>query len=279
MKRSLAISVLGGLILATGLAHSTSRLQAADAAITASPRWEPRLEALDPSRPMEYFELAEEVADAAVDQSSRELARHLFALAGVLDPERIGCSAGLALADMAEDDPQRRRFLAVASLLGGSPFGPGSLPVRGGEVLDAHGESAALAVAEAFSFYRRGRGSNALAALDEPGAMDLLRSCEHLLRGGMRRFVEDCKLYKGQLRPSLADDDIERLLRLEIGLLSGPDRPWSGELLITGGAPLIEVDPRRLEQTFGVDASRPLYRDGRWVAPEQFQADRYREQG
>jgi hypothetical protein len=55
------------------------------------------------------------------------------------------------------------------------------------------------------------------------------------------------------------------MLRLETALLAGSDRPWSSALLYGEGRPLIEVDPARLEETLGVDGSRPLYRAGRWV--------------
>ena len=70
--------------------------------------WSSRLEALHPSRPMEYFELAEEVADEAGDEAGRDLARRLFGLAGILDPEGLARSAALAQADLAAEDGDRR---------------------------------------------------------------------------------------------------------------------------------------------------------------------------
>jgi len=49
-----------------------------------------RLEALTPSDPRAYFELGEEVADAADNQASLDLARRLFVLALHLDRARNG---------------------------------------------------------------------------------------------------------------------------------------------------------------------------------------------
>ena len=52
----------------------------------ASDPWIERLEQLDPSRPLEYFALGEEIADVAEAHSAEQrLALELFALAGQLD--------------------------------------------------------------------------------------------------------------------------------------------------------------------------------------------------
>ncbi len=226
-------------------------------------RWEARLAALDPTNPLAYFELAEDIADDHVDEAQRDLARHLFALAGVLDPARLGRSASLALADMEDREHVKRQLLALAALLdergGVAGWGqPDEVPQISA--------SAAVAVGEALSYYRRGRGSRALAVLEKPGAMALLESAGGVLRGGARRFVEDCKLYRGRRKPTVTEDDLRRMLQLEAAVLAGVDRAWSGELLLGRGRPLVEVDPDNLQQTLGVDASRPYYRRGRWVA-------------
>jgi hypothetical protein len=224
-----------------------------------------RLEALRPQHAMAYFELAEEVADVADDEDMRALARRLFGLAGVLDAEHLGRSACLALADMEENELARRRLLALAALLGGGGLAqaaPAEAVAGGGE---APSRTAVLAVTEAFSLYRRGRGSQAMTVLDKPGAMELLRALDPQLPGGANRFLEDCRHYRGQLRPSLSEGDLTRMLRLEIALLAGIERPWSSELLLGRGRPLVEVDPDRLEEALGVNAARSIYRNGRWV--------------
>lgn len=232
----------------------------------APPReWTARLEALRPSDPEAYFELAEEVADVAETDGEWRLAARLFGLAGALDPERFGRSACLALADLEASLPARRRLLALASLLGGGGIAPG--PVTEGP--DGFGSEPSaetvMAVTEAFSHYRRGEGPRALTSLREPGAMELLEECHPFLAGGSRRFLEDCKHYRGQLRPTLSSADLIRMLRLEVALLAGDERSFTSELLLRSGRPLIEVDPERLEETLGVDPSVASYVNGRWV--------------
>ncbi len=223
-----------------------------------------RLRDLKPSDPMAYLELAEEVADVAGGGVGKnlDLARHLFALAAALDPPRLGRSGCLALADLAEGRNDRRRLLALAWLLSGRVSAVGLADVTGPPTRD---RLAALAVSEALSHYRRGKGALALAALKAPGAMDLLQSHGDVLRGGTARFLADCALYRGRQRPMVSHRDLVTMLRLEAALLSGPVRNWSGEILLSGGQPLIEVDPGRLAETLGVDTTRPYYRNGRWV--------------
>jgi hypothetical protein len=225
--------------------------------------WERELAALRPVDPLAYFELAEEIADAAAADDDRELARRLFALAGLLD-RRLARSSCLALADLAVDEQEHRRLTALAALLGGGGIAPPGAATSDGPSF-APGTAAALAVTEAFSHYRRGKGSRALTALRTPGALELLDSCDRFLYGGVHRFLEDCKLYRKELRPGLSEEDRVRMLRLEIALLTGDERPWSSELLYAGGRPLVEVDPDQLEDAFRTDASRPIYRGGRWV--------------
>ncbi len=225
--------------------------------------WLNCLERLDPDDPMAYFELAEEIADASDDQPHRQLARHLFALAGVLDPPRLGRSACLALADLERDEHAKRRLQALAALLDERAGGLGRGPAGETTYYD---RAAALAVTEALSFYRRGNGAKALASLRAPGAMEILDAYPVVFRGGAGRFVEDCRLYRGSRRPLISEQDLIRLLQFEAALLAGEQRSWSGELLLTGGRPLIEVDPDRLELSFGVNASKPCFGDGTWQA-------------
>lgn len=221
---------------------------------------EARLAALEPSNPMAYFELAEEVADAARDEESLALAQRLFALAGALDAPRLGRSACLALADLETHPRVKERLVALAWLLDTRPGG--FTGVRNGT--DEADPAAALAVAEAIGNYRQGDGVRALAALRRPGAEEVLESCGHLFPGGAPRFTEDCRLYRGGRRPMLTDQDIVGLLRIERALLGGAERSWAGDLLLDRGRPLIEVDPDRLQETLGADPASACYRAGRW---------------
>lgn len=254
-RRTIFLAMLIGALLLPGGGDAT---QGAGASRDIQ-RWQSRLEALRPEQPLGYLELAEEIADAAADDAELALARRLFGLAGLLDPYRLGRSACLALADLEPGEQDTRRLLALAALLSGGPIWL---------AVDQDAEPAAtavVAVADTLSHFRQGHGSRAQAALRRPGARELLLDHEHILRGGIKRFDEDCKLYRNQRRPSQSEAELTRLLRFEAALLAGPDRSWSGELLLGAGRPLIEVDPDRLQDAFGLDASRPLYRNGRWV--------------
>jgi hypothetical protein len=224
--------------------------------------WERRLEALGPADPMAYFELAEEVADSAADEGERALARRLFGIAGALDPQRLGRSACLALADLEPVAHARRRLLALAALLDERGGGPAEDQPGGADALDP---VAALAVSEAFGHYRRGNGARALRVLEKPGAMDLLEAWGGaVFRGGSAGFLEDCWLYRSSRRPVLKDQDRMGMLRFEAAVLAGANRSWSGDLLLNEGRPLIEVDPDHIEDVLGVNADRPCYRSGRW---------------
>ena len=245
--------------------------QASQPAKPADP-WKARLEALRPDSPGAYLDLGEEIADAAASAEQKQLARQLFSLAAALDPKHLGRSACLALADLEDNATLKRRLLALASLL--DPTGASSLTTAGtpgtpgtpgaGRTVE-YTSAAGLAVSEAIGRYRHGQGTQALAALKRTGAMELLEAHAAALPGGLNRFLEDCKQMRGA-RPSLSSDDVIRLLRLEELLLSGADRTWASELNVHGkGEPLLEVDPDHLEETLGVDARRPIYRNGRWV--------------
>jgi hypothetical protein len=182
----------------------------------------------------------------------------------VLDSRHLGRSACLALADLEIDILQKKRLLALAALLdpAGASTDVAGLTARPAEALDV---VAVVAVCDAFSRYRRGQGSQALAALKKPGATELLEAHASILPGGLPRFLEDCKQLRGT-RPNLSEDDINKMLRLESLLLSGAERSWATELSLHGkGQPLLEIDPDHLDETFGIDARRPVYRNGRWV--------------
>ena len=97
------------LLLAVILACACFGGVAASRPASGVDRWEQRLARLDPVRPIDYLELGEEVADSASSAAEKRLARELFGFAGALDPARLGRSAMLALASIAETDAERAR--------------------------------------------------------------------------------------------------------------------------------------------------------------------------
>lgn len=270
MKRFTMMILILTLFALAPYSASHASLEPAWASLRDPGDWSEQLETLRPSDPIAYLELAEDIADQAADESDLDLARRLFSLAGLLDTPRLGRSACLALAEMEPQEHLRNRLLAMASLLGGES---GQSGFSGLAEAKTYSPSTVLSVAEAFSLYRRGLGSRALSKLRAPGAMELLVSVDHLIRGGSQRFLEDCKSYNGQNKPPVSEFQLTNMLRLELALLAGETRSWSSELLLSDGSPLIEIDPNRLEETFGIDPNLNIFRNGRWVRKSADSAD------
>ncbi|MDZ4756345.1 MAG: hypothetical protein SGJ11_17860, partial [Phycisphaerae bacterium] len=227
--------------------------------------WTTRLEALTPVQPDGYFELAEEVADAATTAEERELARTLFGLAGTLDTQRLGRSSALGQASLVTDERQQRTLRALAALLDAS--GVGMVTESRGDASTSL--SAAMALSEAFSHLRRGQGPRALGIVKAPEVNALLEVYGSHMPGGPERFREDCRVYKGGVRPSLSPEQLVTMLRMEEAMLSAPgagsSRRWSSSLIETSGRPLLEIDTSALDIAFGVNPKRPYWRKGAWV--------------
>lgn len=224
--------------------------------------WEQRLLELDPIRPMAYFELGEEVEDAARTPEERALARQLFGLAGLLDEKGLGSSAALAIASLEDESRSvsRDRLRAAAELL--TPAGTANLFVNQDPVLTAEGR---LAFCNALGSLRRGDGVRARRHLGNADAMAVLETLGPLISGGVEGLRRDLSFYEGGLRPDLSPEEIETHLVAELIALSPSDAGWSVSLRATDASPLLVVDLERLDRLFGVDPARPYWRDGRWV--------------
>ena len=75
-----------------------------------------RLAALDPSRPQEYREYAEELAEKKLDPEARLMAVRLFQIAAWLDPAKTGHGALLGLVSVARPGEEEARYRAAAYL-------------------------------------------------------------------------------------------------------------------------------------------------------------------
>lgn len=229
---------------------------AARPAPSAESRWDARLARLDPVRPMDYLELGEEVADQAGSDAERRLARELFGYAGALDPTRLGRSAMLALASIAESDAERVRALAAAELVGG----------RGASRAGLVAEPAQVdALARAISYHRRGEGRKALGALKQGDGDGLLEQVGVALSGGADVFREECKTARAGAAPVTDEDVIARGLLIEHALRSGELRSPGLDTALFGDEPLIEIDLTDPESTWRVDPARPWWRGGQWA--------------
>ena len=252
------LSVLLGLVLLLfGRGGATVHGQAR----SLSPEWEARMAELDPSRPIDYFELAEELSDAARTQEELRVAGHLFALAGLLDRTTLGRSAALALADIAEDELMRRQLKLAAFLLSGAGGGE-----RRTESILRHSREGRLGFCLMLGAYRVGEGARARNYLSRADARAVLETMSSLMEGGRERIEREIELYLDGRRPRLSKRRLEEQISIEMLALSPSELPWSAALLVEESRPLMVVDLRRMDRLFGnVDVSRPYRRAGRWV--------------
>lgn len=301
MKRSLlSLLILLPFLLGAALFAQPQRRSVAPPKVRSLQQ---RLEALDPSSPLAYFELAEEIAAEAVEPEHTDLAKTLFVLAFVYDresgrPTWISPSACLALADASRLDRERRWLIAMAKSLDRRHAPPDwnyADPVR---VSD---ETAYLA-ASAISAVRSGEGRRARDLMDRPEVRALIDRYETLLSpaglpGEAQRLVREAQLWpcpeclnqrvtrKANVNPpeyepcvwcrgnpgmKLAPAELVGHLRFESRLLAGIHRSWSAQLASDGGSPVRDPDPDELAPTLGVDPRKAFYRNGRWVeSPDQ----------
>lgn len=228
---------------------------AASRPATAADRWEQRLARLDPVRPMDYLELGEEVADAASSEAEKRLARELFGFAGALDPARLGRSAMLALASIAETDSERGRALAAAELVGG----------RGAKRRTLVAEPAQLeSLARAISYHRRAEGRKALAALKQDNGDELLTKVGIALAGDPEVFRSECRAMKPGSQPVADEDMVARGMLVELALRAGELRSPGLDLALFGDEALPEIDLSDPESTWRVDPKRAWWRGGKW---------------
>ncbi len=250
IRRLTASALLSLAVVLLGFGGFAARTSPA-----ADTRWNARLAKLDPVRPMDYLELAEEVADAATSEAERQLAGELFGFAGALDSARLGRSAMLALASIAQTPQEKARATAAAELVGG----------RGAIRRGLTAEPAQLeALARAISFHRRGEGRKALNALKQDNADALLELVGERLAGGADVFREECKATRAGGAGVTDEDIIANGLLIELALRSGELRAPGLDLALQGDEPLIEIDLSDPVSTWRVDPSRAWWREGKW---------------
>ena len=222
--------------------------------------WNQQLESLDPDRPIEYFELGEEIADSAQTMRERALARELFGIAGLLDRERLGRSAALAIADLEERAATRQRLRAAAELLADS-----SQVEQGSSRALETSREGRLAFCRVLGALRRGDAARAKRHLEKADTKVVVEELAHVLPGGSAGLDRDLDVYSSGLRPDLNQNEVEAHLVAESVALAPKRASWSVMLRATGSAPLLVIDLERLDRLFGADPTRPFWRDGRWV--------------
>lgn len=269
-----------------------------DPEVVASQPLADRLLALNAGEPEAYYKLAEEVADKADDPGTRRLATRLYVLAYELDRQRGGvptlaASSCLGLIPVASAQRDRRWLSAVARLLD-----PRHASLRWlDQERPSEPESAFYKAATLLGHIRAGQGLAARQLLQDPQVAAVLERFDRTMvrlgvQGGVRGLEREASLWpcpecnnervvrrgnrgqesrlcsncKGAPGPALDADAFTSHLRMESLLLQGSQRSWAAQLSVDGGAPLLDPDPDAVADTFNIDPTLVLYRDGRWIA-------------
>lgn len=266
VRRPGRVTIFIGVLLMAFAGRPVESLGQARSAESIADRWGDRLQALEPSRPMAYFELAEEIDDRRASASSTgrselELVRRLYGLAGALD-ERLRPGSLRALADLTRRDGERRRMLAMAELLEGDRRLRGRAPRFTGELARIRPLSVPdmSRFVEAMAARRIGddeAATEAFEAIDPDLAAILLESWP----GGPPGFV----LSLQSDRTVTTDAQLRQELALEIAVLLGPSTGWTDALLGGSRQSLVEVDLDDAVALLGVNTERPRWRDGAWI--------------
>lgn len=279
-----------------GRAQDAALAPAPNAMDLAIPDLSARLAALAPSDPASYFLLGEEVADVAVEETERALARRLYLIAFDLwraaGDDRAAASACIALTTVVATDRDRRWLRAVARSLdsrhGAAPWEtPSAIDV---DPIIAYQAATALGAA------RSGDGVAARQLLSDPAVVLVLERFKGVLQpaGGLTRVQRDanvwpcpecrnkrvsrsrvpgdpsemiCASCRGDPGPRMRDEEIIAHLRLESLLLAGTHESWAAQVVSDDGAPLRDPTPDAVARTLGVDTRQSLFRDGAWVSP------------
>ncbi|MCW5769790.1 MAG: hypothetical protein KIT19_14035 [Phycisphaeraceae bacterium] len=261
---------------------------------SAIPDIEARLSALTPADPEKYFLLGEEIADIAVEEHEREVARRLFLIAYTrwrsAGDDRNAAAASLALTTVVSSERDREWLRAIAASIDPRrariDWDPASWTESDPE--------ASFMAAQALGSVRAGDGVSARQLLADPRVTRALGRFDTLLQsaGGLTRVHRDAAVWpcpdcrnrrlvssratqefrdivcghcRGDPGPRLRTDEIIAHLRVESLLLAGDATVWSAQLEIDAGAPLRDPNPDLVPSAFGLDTSLLLYRDGTWV--------------
>ena len=222
-----------------------------------------RLAALDPSRPREYREYAEELAEKKLDPEARLMAVRLFQIAAWLDAAKTRHGALLGLVSVARPGAEEARFRAAAYL-----FDPGhDKTFLGKTVATGAKDDPVHGLLEALRLLRRGHGPQARAAISAPAIGDELAAHQGIL--SRDEFLAACTAKE------LSDEQLRKVLDLELSLESrqrgGGERAettlasWNDSIRAGNLAPIPSL---RFDQLTEFDPRECVYRGGKWQQPE-----------
>ena len=244
---------------------------------TVSPQ---RLAALDPARPQEYREYAEELAEKRLDPEARLTAVRLFQIAAWLDPAKTGRGALLGLVSLARSGEEEARFRAAAYLFDPrhdkALLGQASSSALSGPRRD---EDPAQSLLAALHLLRRGHGLQARAAATTGKTAEELESYNGIMT--REEFLAACSVKE------LSDNQLRKVLELELALdsrLQGrSEQPlattiasWSD--VVRGGS-LAPLQSLSFDKLTPFDPRESVFRGGKWQRPDAIDAGPPRKRG
>lgn len=225
-----------------------------------------RLAELDPSRPQEYREYAEELAEKKLDPEARQMAVRLFQIAAWLDPAKTGHGALLGLVAIARPGEEEARYRAAAYLFdprhNKALLGQETAPAKAAKEADP-----VQALLEALRQLRRGRDQQARAALAPPVVSEELAAYPAILT--REEFLA------ASTARELSDEQLRKVLDLELTLDSrlrgGADKlaettltSWNDAIRTGNLSPLPAL---QFDKLTGFDPRECVFRQGKWQRP------------
>ncbi|MCA9281453.1 MAG: hypothetical protein KDA30_05400 [Phycisphaerales bacterium] len=258
------------------------------------PNWvAARLAQLSPDRPMEYFELGEEVSYELPGPLGRSTAQSLFVLAYLLD-DRLGPHACLALADVTTSAEERQWLLAMAQSMGSSQadsrtrldrsIADDDLRNRLADAIrvlraeDGRLLREVLSTEPAAQFITHLKQSDpvlssalaqASAAAQSANGCPRCRNRRIVSGSGARAGRSICPRCIGNPGLALSERDMLDSLRVEAQLRDAEPATWSATLVLTKDRPLRDIRADDLARTYSVDQSRTIWSaELGWHAPK-----------
>jgi hypothetical protein len=220
-----------------------------------------RLAQLRPDDPGAYRDYAEELSIKRRDPEALATSLRLYLIAADLDPQRLGRSCLLGMVALARDPQEERRFRAMAFLL--DPNQDRNILRVAPATPDAGDPTARAGLLKVVQAMRRGQRRLAMQILDRAPVRTELTRYRDLLT------LEQLLAVEAEIPP----DTLYKLLMLE-WLLTRP-----GDEVCTEGRlawsqladrqQLEPIVPLSLQTLTEFDPRECLYRDGRWLRPEQ----------
>ncbi len=155
-----------------------------------------RLAALRHDRPQDYRDYAEELAAKKIDPEAQQMSLRLFHIAAYLDPAKLGRGALRAMANIARDPREERKFRALAYLLDGEHDrgvleSPGTAAAASGGAAEGKAaEDATPALLAAVRQLRRERRADAERIVERPGVRQQFSRLEGAFT--YEEFVQAC---------------------------------------------------------------------------------------